>query len=156
MKDRYKHFTYEEIKFLYESSGKLTIEEASRALDRSTASVRSKIAYINKVNPAEKIRLKRCLRKDRKSGMSSWREETVCTVPMICSAVYRGESFKQIAADINRPAEQVEYIYKRSLEDGSYEKIKEYQERSYDGKADTAVISRGALRQLAEAGGIGI
>lgn len=127
----YKPFSDDEIKFLYENNGQMSLAEVSEKLGRTEASLRYKIKNLNKSCPSNIIKMKRKQKKKPDVLPENWRPETNCTVPCICSAVYRGEPFEQIAEDIDRTVEQVIHIYERSLENGDYRKIVNYQERLF-------------------------
>ena len=53
---------------------------------------------------------------------------TYDTKVILCSAIIRGETVGQIAKDIDRPEKQMEKLLEECKADGTFDRIKEYQE----------------------------
>ena len=104
-----------EDKYILEHYKNMPRPEMADALQRTEGAVRARMFALG-LGTGDGSKQKRDER--------GWREETNCTSVCICSAVYRGQKLKDIAEDLNRPLSQVEFVYNRSLKDGTYNRVK--------------------------------
>ena len=56
---------------------------------------------------------------------------TYSTKVILCSAILRGESLVQVAKDTNRPENQMEKLLEECKLDGTFDRIKEYQNEDW-------------------------
>ena len=96
--------------------------EIAKALQRTEGAVKNRMWKLDVLKDALK-NVNKAKRDDR-----GWRDETSCTGVCICSAVIRGQTLEEIAEDVNRPLSQVEFVYERSLKDGTFDRVKRYLE----------------------------
>lgn len=128
LKNHYKPWHISEDKFLRKNYDTYTNNQLAAALGRSYASVTVRARHLGLKRTKASIYKPR---NNEKKRIIDWREETSCTAVCICSAVIRGEKLGSIANDLNRPYEQVKYIYDRSLYDGTYRRVYRFQKSDF-------------------------
>lgn len=116
-KRKSRQWTVWEDKYILAHYKNMPRPEIADALQRTDGAVKTRMYTLGLGTSGES---------KQKRDERGWREETSCTAVCICSAVYRGQKLKDIAEDLSRPLSQVEFVYNRSLKDGTYNRVKRY------------------------------